>query len=405
MIDYILKAGARQEDQFLTEMRGFMTTNELTQEMQEKAPVLYSAFASHVESQLTAIGQKLQADHHVGLKMAEALPLPLLITRVGEGKVLFVNAALEETFAYKRNRLLGRSWSCLIPNLTCRRRLEQMVRQQLRVRGLTVEGKSKDGRQLWLSIWQQRTICDGLECLLTILADVTAERLETKRREQQEETLRQLLALADRDRELIAFDIHDGIIQDMTGALMHLEAVRRNIHKGGPDVDDQLQHVTQILRHGINEARRLIDGVRPPDLDRLGLAGAIQSLIDRTVTAKNLQIRFQHDVRGPRLSEQAETALYRIAQECLNNVWQHSRSSQAEVKLSQTDRGMRLVVRDWGVGFSPDDVGAARFGLAGIRQRARLMGGRASIRSEPGKGSVISVTLPLDKDDKGSQAG
>jgi PAS domain S-box-containing protein len=382
-----------------------MASNELSQNIQDEALRVSTASAGNVESQLTVIGQKLEADQQLGLKVAEALPIPLLITGVGEGKVLFANAALEETFGYKRDGLIGRNWSCLIPKLTYRKRLEQMARQELRVRGLTVEGRRKDGQKLWLSLWQQRAVCQGVESLLTILADVTEEKLETKQREQQEETLQQLLTLADRDRELIACDIHDGIIQDMTGALMHLEAVRRGIRNGSPDVDDQVQSIMQMLRDGINEARRLIDGVRPPDLDRFGLAGAIQSLIDRTMAAKKIQIQFQHKLRGPRLSEQAETALYRIAQECLNNVWQHSRSSQAAVKLSQNDRSIRLVVRDWGVGFSPQDVGNARFGLAGIRQRARLMGGRALIRSSPSKGCVVSVTLPLDKAGTRSRVG
>lgn len=374
-----------------------MASNELTQDLQNDALRVSTASAGNVESQLTAIGQMLQADEQLGLKVAEALPIPLLITRAGEGKVLFANAAVEETFGYKRARLVGRNWSCLIPKLTCRKRLEQMARQELRVRGLTVEGRRKDGQNLWLSLWQQRSVWQGVECLVTILADVTEERRETKRREQQEETLQQLLTLADRDRELIACDIHDGVIQDMTGALMHLEAVRRGIRNGSPDVDDQLQNVMQMLRDGINEARRLIDGVRPPDLDRFGLAGAIQSFIDRTMTAKKIEIRFQSKMRGPRLSEQAETTLYRIAQECLNNVWQHSRSARAAVKLSQNERSVRLVVRDWGVGFSPQDVRATRFGLAGIRQRARLMGGRAVVRSSPSKGCMVAVTLPLDK--------
>ena len=374
-----------------------MASNELTQDIQNDAVRVSTASACNVESQLTAIGQMLQADEQLGLKVAEVLPIPLLITRVGEGKVLFANAAVEEAFGYKRDRLIGRNWSCLIPKLTCRKRLEQMAQKELRVRGLTVEGRRQDGQELWLSLWQQRSVCHGVECLVTILADVTEERRETKRREQQEETLQQLLTLADRDRELIACDIHDGVIQDMTGALMHLEAVRRGIRNGSPDVDDQLQNVMQMLRDGINEARRLIDGVRPPDLDRFGLVGAIQSFIDRTMTAKKIQIQFQSKIRGPRLSEQAETTLYRIAQECVNNVWQHSRSPRAAVKLSQDDRGVRLIVRDWGVGFSPQDVSATRFGLAGIRQRARLMGGRAVVRSSPSKGCVVSVTLPLDK--------
>jgi signal transduction histidine kinase len=106
--------------------------------------------------------------------------------------------------------------------------------------------------------------------------------------------LQQLLELSDHDRELIACDIHDGVIQDMTGALMHLEAARRAVQSGKPEALEQLQNVMQMLRDGISEARRLIDGVRPPDLDRLGWPERSESLIERTVATKKIDIRFDH---------------------------------------------------------------------------------------------------------------
>ena len=363
----------------------------------EKVMTTSEPTTGRMDAQLSEIGKKLEANQDLGCEAAAAMPVPLLISQIGDGTVIFANTAVEETFGYKKGRLVGRDWSCLIPGIVDRRTLQKLAAKDGRVRGVTVKGRRKDGETLWVSVWQQRVVCHSKECQLTVLVDVTREKLEVQQREQRQQTLQQLLELSDHDRELIACDIHDGVIQDMTGALMHLEAARRAVQNGKPEALEQLQNVMHMLRDGINEARRLIDGVRPPDLDRLGLAGAVQSLIERTVATKKIDIRFHHEIRGPRLPEQAETALYRIAQECLNNVWQHSRSSRASVKLIHTGRAVRLSVRDWGVGFSPDDVDAKRFGLMGIRQRARLMGGTVSIRSAPGKGCTVSVTFPLDK--------
>ena len=353
--------------------------------------------AGEVDSRLTALRKDIEANQDQVCETAEAMPLPLLIVRAADGKVAFVNAAAEETFGYKRARLIGRDWACLVPSIADRKMLKKLAALDGRVRGFTVQGRRKDGEALWLTVWQQRTVCHSQECHLTVLVDVTQERLEAQRCEERRQMLQQLLELSDHDRELIACDIHDGVIQDMTGALMHLEAARRAVQSGKPEAVEQLKNIMQMLRDGISEARRLIDGVRPPDLDRLGLVGAIESLIERTRTTKKIDIRFEHVVSGQRLPEQAETALYRIVQESLNNVWQHSRSPRASVKLIHNGRMVRLSVRDWGVGFDTARVDDSRFGLSGIRQRTRLLGGTVTIQSSAGKGCTLRVMLPLDK--------
>jgi PAS domain S-box-containing protein len=361
--------------------------------------------AGEMDSRLTALREQIETNQDQVCENAEAVPLPLLILHAADDKVAFANTAAEEAFGYARTRLIGRDWACLIPSIAERKMLKKLAAHDGRVKGFTVQGRRKDGELLWLTVWQQRTVCHGLECLLTVLVDVTQERLEAQRCEDRRKLLQQLLELSDHDRELIACDIHDGVIQDMTGALMHLEAARRAVQSGKPEAVEQLKSIMQMLRDGISEARRLIDGVRPPDLDRLGLVGAMESLIERTKATKKIDIRFEHVVSGQRLPEQAETALYRIVQESLNNVWQHSRSPRASVRLIHNDRMVRLSVRDWGAGFDPARVDNSRFGLLGIRQRARLLGGTVTIRSAPGKGCTVRVTLPLDKKGQLAPAG
>ena len=90
-----------------------------------------------------------------------------------------------------------------------------------------------------------------------------------------------------------------------------------------------------------------------------------------------------------------ENAIYRIAQEALTNACQHSKSERISVSLLQRGDHLRIEVRDWGVGFDPKAVPKNHFGLEGIRQRARLLGGKCSIRSKAGKGTSISVELPV----------
>ena len=88
-------------------------------------------------------------------------------------------------------------------------------------------------------------------------------------------------------------------------------------------------------------------------------------------------------------------AIYRIVQEALNNVWQHSYADSADVGLAKTETGLRFASSDAGQGFDPDHVNKKRYGLVGMRERARLLGGQATIDSAPGKGTRIRVELPI----------
>jgi PAS domain S-box-containing protein len=348
-----------------------------------------------VQNHLVALREELIGGEDRVCLSVESIPLPLAIISLADGKVVDANRALEETFGYKRSRLVGRDAACLFPRLKDRRKLGKFAAVEGGVRGIEVQSRHRNGAAMWLSVWQQRAACNGKECLLTVLADITQEKLETRRQEELQTALKQLLKFSDQDRELIACDIHDGVIQDMTGALMHLEAARKAIETGRPDAGEQLKKVGQLLREGIGEARRLIDGVRAPDLEQVGLVGAVELLIDRIASTKGIAIEFTHRVSAERFSSQAETTIYRMVQECLNNIWRHSKSARARVELIQTDRVIRLTVQDWGVGFDPDQVDRTRFGLAGLRQRARLLDGMVLIRSAPGQGSTVRVTLPL----------
>jgi signal transduction histidine kinase len=107
-------------------------------------------------------------------------------------------------------------------------------------------------------------------------------------------------------------------------------------------------------------------------------------------------VTFEHPEKFQRLDAVLEGTLFRIVQEALTNVYRHSQATSARVQLMQNDNRLTLVVEDSGIGFDPREVSGRQFGLRGIRERARLFGGTAQIRSSPGCGTRVVVELPLD---------
>jgi PAS domain S-box-containing protein len=205
----------------------------------------------------------------------------------------------------------------------------------------------------------------------------------------------QMLLAHERDRRLTAYEIHDGLVQDITGAKLHLEALRVRCERalGRPEAGFDL--ILRLLGESIDEGRRLISGLRPPIIDELGIVAALEYLIREPVAQRSLQVDFRHDVQFRRLKPIWEGTLYRIVQEALVNVRKHAGTDRAEVELVQQGDRLRLTIRDRGAGFDVAAASRSRFGLRGIRERARLLEGRAEITSSPGQGTQIVVDLPV----------
>ena len=210
------------------------------------------------------------------------------------------------------------------------------------------------------------------------------------------QVLRQMLEIQERERQLVAYEIHDGLAQFLAGAMMHLQSLEHAAGPAGPS--RELHESLRLLREAVDESRRLISGLRPPTLDELGIIEAVESLVD-DARIDVPQVTFTHHLPPGRLKSQLETTIFRIIQESLSNVRRHAAASRVDVCIETTGaeprRRLRMSVHDNGVGFDPAAVPENRFGLEGIRQRARMLGTEAVIRSSPGQGTEIGVDLPL----------
>ena len=209
--------------------------------------------------------------------------------------------------------------------------------------------------------------------------------------------LRHLIQIQDRDRQLTAYDLHDGIVQLMTAALLHLGAAepigaRPNEAKRA----EQLETATDLLRQAIDEARRLIGGLRPPALDELGVVGALTTFLDDHFAQSDVAAEFRHDVGSERPAPLVESTIFRIAQEALTNVVRHAQAKHVRIDLRREEEHFELSIRDDGLGFAPADRDRRRFGLRGMEERTRLLGGDFRVVTEPGRGTQIIVRLPIE---------
>ncbi len=228
-----------------------------------------------------------------------------------------------------------------------------------------------------------------------VVTDITERKKAHEALERERRTLKHMLRASDHERQLIAYDIHDGLAQQLAGAIMQFEVFDHLKEAKPKQAADAYHAATTMLRQAHSEARRLISGVRPPILDESGVVAAIAHLVNDRGFKGGPHIVFHSDVRFNRLTLILENVVYRVVQEGLTNASRHSQSEMVRVSLRQRDHKVRIEIRDWGVGFDPKTVPGNRFGLAGIRERAQLLGGKCRIQSQLGKGTTIVVELSL----------
>jgi PAS domain S-box-containing protein len=237
---------------------------------------------------------------------------------------------------------------------------------------------------------------DALEAICANVGSVLV-RIEAQEAAQKDrKMLRQMLDAYERHRQLAAYEIHDGVAQPLSAALMTIEAAVQQLGITATGVaGDQFSGGLELLRDSMLESRRLMSGLRPQILDDFGVVAAVEHLVREGRVTGDVEIEWTHQVQFNRLAPPLETAIFRIFQEGMANALHHSRSPRVRMALVQDGGRVRVEIEDWGVGFDVRGVPPSRFGLRGISERARLFGGTASIQSMPGRGTQILVELPV----------
>lgn len=210
---------------------------------------------------------------------------------------------------------------------------------------------------------------------------------------QRQQLLERLVAATEEERQRIARELHDEMGQHLTALKVSLESLTAP--------DSAVSRMKEIVARLDTSVDRLALELRPPALDDVGLCGAVSSLIEQFIAASGINVDVHLIGRDDeRLPEAVESAVYRVLQEALTNVWKHAGVPSISVILEKNHAQVQLIVEDRGRGFDVEQImpAAARhghFGLLGMRERAALVGGTLHIESEPGHGTTVYVRVPL----------
>jgi signal transduction histidine kinase len=199
-------------------------------------------------------------------------------------------------------------------------------------------------------------------------------------------------ALEERNR--LARELHDSVAQALFSISLFIDAARMALHTNKPEVvDEHLQELTQLAREAMADMRLMIFELRPPDLEKVGLAGFLQKRIESVEARSGFQASFEAEgeIHLP-LEQEAE--LYRIAQEALNNIAKHAQASRVLVRLTREGNCVRMSIEDDGVGFDPSKIEQkGGHGFTNMQERAAMIGASFTFETGPGQGMKIWIEL------------
>jgi signal transduction histidine kinase len=202
------------------------------------------------------------------------------------------------------------------------------------------------------------------------------------------------LRAAEAERARLARDLHDGPAQYFANAVFETEYLQKLLERDPAAVREGLVRLRQALQQGVKEVRQCLFDLRLPSVESLGLVALLQGYLPEYERQYGVTVvaTLPHD--EPRVSGDQAIAVFRILQEALTNARKHSGAEQVRVRLRQQRDEVVMEVEDTGRGFSLEQAPAGHYGLVGMQERARLVGGRLEIHGRPGKGARVVVRLP-----------
>jgi signal transduction histidine kinase len=248
----------------------------------------------------------------------------------------------------------------------------------------------------WRTWWFLSLVLASAAAMLAALYWRRVEHLK-KARAAQEAFSKNLLESQEKERQRIAAELHDGLGQSLliiknrawiaSSALEDTDATR-----------EQLDEITDSASRAIEEVREIAFNLRPYQLNRFGLTRTLQSIFTRFSDPGRTTFSAQIDPIDGLFSKQDEISIYRVVQEGINNIVKHANATRATLTVKKAERDVEFVIHDNGKGFSPAalasiDGSRPGFGLTGMAERVRMLGGVYSIHSAPGQGATIRIKL------------
>ncbi len=339
-----------------------------------------------------------------------ASPVAVVLARLEDGRLIEVNEAAQRFFGFSREEMIGRTTVELgvwVNPDDRRSRVEELERLGS-VREREYEFRTRQGEALVGLYSSELMEIDGVKCVQTVVQDIT-ERKEAE--EQLKTSSRQLRALSESLRKAkedegirIAREIHDELGSALTSlkwSLLRLDKVYSG--DGNPDSQsgarEEIDGMVGLVDTTINTVRRIASELRPGVLDDLGLIPAIEWHAQQFQEHTGIVCRFDSLIENVELNRDQATTVFRIFQEAMTNILRHAQAAKVNIIIEEEEDEFVLEIKDNGRGISESErLGLRSLGLLGMRERAHSIGGKVEINGSAGKGTVLTVRLPIRGD-------
>ncbi|MFK7756622.1 MAG: ATP-binding protein [Flavobacteriales bacterium] len=217
---------------------------------------------------------------------------------------------------------------------------------------------------------------------------LTAQEKDALIIQSKQENLNAVINAQEEERKRIAKDLHDGIVQQLGGLKLGFQKVLKN------DLSPDSERLLKILDESADELRELSHQMMPKSLSDLGLVPAMKDMLDNSLGHSEINYNFEHFGLGQRIAERKEIALYRIAQELVNNVIKHSGASEVNIQLFRNVKHIMLIVEDNGTGIN-EEASKKGIGLMNISSRLDSIKGNVNYEPSPNSGTLVTIKIPL----------
>lgn len=202
-----------------------------------------------------------------------------------------------------------------------------------------------------------------------------------------------LQAVREDERGYLARELHDELGALLTAAKLDVARLKSKIDVNAPDIAERLNHLVEMLNSGIALKRRIVENLRPSSLAHLGLTAALEILAREYADTAAIQV--ETNFENVTLPEASELTVYRMVQESLTNIGKYAEAHKITITVHSYPSHVAVQIRDDGKGFNVAGIQRSSHGLMGMRQRVEAAGGRLTVTSQPGQGTLISAVLPL----------
>jgi PAS domain S-box-containing protein len=322
----------------------------------------------------------------------DASPDGILVVS-GDGTITELNPQVEAVFGYEREELLGQPVEVLVPEALRGRHevLREGFARNPRVRPMGAEhqlrGRRKDGSEVIVEVSLAPVDGEAHGFVVCTVRDV-GDRIRL--RDFSEAALRS----AEEERRRIARELHDDTAQRLATLILRLRLLGRLENEA--ERQEEIDTLREQLKEAAEGVKRIARGLRPPALDEVGLATALQAHLRDLRQGANFEVVAEMETVDHLLDGEGRLALYRIVQESLSNVLRHAGVARAHLWLGVQDGHVVALVEDQGRGFRVEGATerGGGLGLLGMQERAVMFGGRVTIESAPGEGTRVRVELP-----------